>query len=176
MEGKRLSITDLAELLGVHINTIRQWEKQFNIIVPRSKDSQRSRYYTEEEITIFLKIRDLRRENVSIDNIRRYLNRNIEAIEQTENALQIMPFSEVSAVDMRELIADIIIEREKQLKHEFEKGLQRELQKQEERIIETITQKQLEQVQSENQKLMGYIISIREEEKKKGFFEKLFRK
>ena len=33
---KRITITELGELLGVHFNTIRQWEKQFDITVPRA--------------------------------------------------------------------------------------------------------------------------------------------
>ena len=93
---KRITITQLGELLGVHFNTIRQWEKQFDIIVPRSKDTQRSRYYTEKEINIFTKIRDLRQENMSIDNIKRYLNRDLDLIEQEETAIQSLPFSEVT--------------------------------------------------------------------------------
>lgn len=175
MGDKRLTITELAELLEVHFNTIRQWEKQFDIVVPRSKDTQRSRYYTEKEINIFTKIRDLRLENMSIDNIKRYLNRDLEAIEQEENAIQALPFSEVSAADVKELIANIILEREQQLKDEFKKELQDELEKQEIRIIEQVTKKQLEQLQTENEKLINYISESRYKENK-GFFGRLFKK
>ena len=174
MEEKRFSITELAEMLEVHINTIRQWEKQFNIVVPRSKDNQRSRYYTDSEIVIFSKIRDLRQENVSIDNIRRYLNRDMDAIEQEEKALQAMPFSEVNTIDMKELIAGIIIEREEKLKSEFKEELKEELEKQEARIIDKVTEKQFEQIKAENNRLMDYITSLREEDKKKGFLGRLF--
>lgn len=174
MDEKRLTITELGEILGVHFNTIRQWEKQFDIVVPRSKDTQRSRYYTEKEIEIFKKVRDLRQENMSIDNIKRYLDRSLEVVEQEENALQALPFSEVTAADIRGLIADIIIEREQQLKEDFEKKLQEELEKQESRIIEKVSQRHLEQIQSENEKLINYISEAREE--KKGFFSRLFGK
>lgn len=98
----------------------------------------------------------------------------MEAIEQEEKALQVMPFSEVNALDMKELIADIIVEREERLKDEFKKALQEELEKQEARIIEQVTQKQLEQIKAENNKLMEYIAITREEDKKKGFFGRLF--
>ena len=120
---KRITITELGELLGVHFNTIRQWEKQFDITVPRAKDAQRSRYYTEREISIFSKIRDLRQENMSIDNIKRYFNRDLDLIEQEETAIQSLPFSEVTAADIKELVANIIIEREKLLKEEYEKEI-----------------------------------------------------
>lgn len=168
MENKRLSITELGELLEVHFNTIRQWEKQFDIIVPRSKDAQRSRYYTEKEIDIFIKIRDLRRENMSIDNIKRLLNRDLNYIEQEEQALQSLPLSEVSTVDMKELIVNIIIDREQQLKEEFKKEIQEELQaefeKREKNIIDQVTQKHLEQIKSENNRLIKYIEETREQE------------
>lgn len=176
MDEKRLTITELSELLGIHINTIRQWEKQFEITVPRAKDVQRSRYYTESEITLFTKIKNLRQENMSIDNIKRVLNRDLESMEQEENAIQALPLSEISAADVKELIANIIIEREQQLKDEFKKELQEELEKQENRIIEQITQKQLEQIQSENERLMDHILEIREQDKKRGFFSRIFNK
>lgn len=175
MDEKRLTITELSDLLGVHFNTIRQWEKQFDIIVPRSKDAQRSRYYTEKEISIFTKIRDLRQENMSIDNIKRYLNRDLEYIEQEENAVQALPLSEVSAADVKELIANIIIEREQLLKDEFKRELQEELEKREIRIIEEVTKKQLEQIQSENEKLKNYITESRNKDNK-GFFSRIFKK
>lgn len=176
---KRITITELGELLGVHFNTIRQWEKQFDIIVPRSKDTQRSRYYTEKEILIFTKIRNLRQENMSIENIKRYLNRDVDLIEQEENAIQALPFSEISAADIKDLIANIIIERENQLKDDFKKELKEELEKQEDRIIEKVTKKQLEQIQSENEKLINYIEESRNkerEERNTGFFSRLFKK
>ena len=176
---KRITITELGELLGVHFNTIRQWEKQFDITVPRAKDAQRSRYYTEREISIFSKIRDLRQENMSIENIKRYLNRDIDLIEQEENAIQALPFSEISAADIKDLIANIIIERENQLKDDFKKELKEELEKQEDRIIEKVTKKQLEQIQSENEKLINYIEESRNkerEERNTGFFSRLFKK
>lgn len=172
---KRLSITELSKLLGVHYNTIRQWEKQLDIVVPRSKDSQRSRYYTEKEIAIFTKIRDLRQQNVSIDNIRRYLNRDLEAIEQEGQAIQVLPLSEVSAADMKELFASIIIEREQQLKEEFKIEIQKALEEQEQRIIEQITEKHLEQIKSENDRLINYIEETRQQ-KKKGIFGWFMRK
>lgn len=175
MDEKRLTITELSDLLGVHFNTIRQWEKQFDIIVPRSKDAQRSRYYTEKEISIFTKIRDLRQENMSIDNIKRYLNRDLEYIEQEENAVQALPLSEVSAADVKELIANIIIEREQLLKDEFKRELQEELEKREIMIIEEVTKKQLEQIQSENEKLKNYITESRNKDNK-GFFSRIFKK
>ena len=176
---KRITITQLGELLGVHFNTIRQWEKQFDIIVPRSKDTQRSRYYTEKEINIFTKIRDLRQENMSIDNIKRYLNRDLDLIEQEGNAIEALPFSEVSAADVKELIANIVLEREQQLKEEFREEIKEELEKQEERIIEQVSKKHLEQIKSENEKLINYIEESRDkerEEKNTGFFSRLFKK
>ncbi|HDR5039236.1 TPA: hypothetical protein QCR75_005693, partial [Bacillus anthracis] len=62
----------------------------------------------------------------------------------------------------------------KELQEQFKIQLQEELQKQEDRIIKKVTQKQLEQIQSENNKLMDYIAVTREEEKKKGFFNRIF--
>lgn len=167
MGNEDLTIKELAEQLGVHFNTLRQWEKELEIVVPRSKDSQRSRYYTKKEIDIFTKVRDLRRENVSMDNIRKYLNRDISAIEQEEMALAALPISEISAAEIQNLLADIIIKREKELKEEFKEELQEELNKQESRIIEELTQNHLEQIKAENNRLIKYIEETREQPEKK---------
>ena len=169
MSDRKLSITELADLLGIHFNTIRKWEKEFEITVPRSKDANRSRYYTKQEILIFTKIRHLRQENMSIDNIRVYLNRDLASIEQEENAIVALPISELSTNEIKNLIADIIVEREKNLKEEFKRELKEELTKQEDSIIEKITSKQLEQIQVENKKLISYIEKSRVEDKRTGF-------
>lgn len=173
-EENNKTIAELSSTLEIHENTLRQWEKLFEIPVPRAKDSQRSRYYTSIEVNIFTKIRNLRRERMSIDNIRRVLGRNLEFIEQNETAIQNLPISEISTSDIQNLIAGIIVEREMQLKEEFKKEIKEELEKQEIRIFESITQKQLEQVQTENEKLLKYIIELRDKDKKGlfGWFKK----
>lgn len=187
-EEKRISITDLSELLNVHINTLRQWEKQFGIVVPRSKDSQRSRYYTENEINVFTKIRDMRNENISIDNIKRVLNKDIDVMEQEEQAMAVMPFSELNMEDIKDMLLSTVKD---ELKKEFEGVLKEQLQQQKEELQEQFKRdlenqsemqsvkletKIREQISSENQKLIDYIAATREEDKKKGFFSKLFRK
>lgn len=176
MDDVRFSITELADQLGVHFNTVRKWEKEFDIVVPRSQNANRSRYYTEKEIDIFTKIKELREENMSIDNIKRYLNRDLGFIEQEESAIAALPLSEVSTIDIKNLIADIIVEREELLKEEFKKQIQEELEKQKDTIIEQVTQKQLEQIQAENNKLINYIEKTRQEESKKSIWDRLFKK
>lgn len=170
MEEKRLSITQIAELLDVHFNTIRQWEKQFKIIVPRSKDKQRSRYYTDNEINLFTKIRDLRDENVSIENIQRLLSRDIDLMEQEQTAIEAMPFSEISITDIKDLISNVIVQREEELKKEFEKKL-------DEKLAEGFEKQEIkirEQIAAENQRLIDYIESKREE--KKSVWSRIFGK
>ena len=106
---------------------------------------------------------------MSIDNIKRLLNRDLDAIEQEEQAIQSLPLSEVSTSEMKDLIINIILDREQQLKEEFRKEIQEELEKREQSIIEQVTSKHLEQIQSENDRLIKYIEGTRGKEKKSIF-------
>lgn len=81
-------------------------------------------------------------------------------------------------VGIEEIISDISkqvsITIKEELRTEIRKELQEELEKQKDLIIDQITQKHLQQIQSENNKLKDYIMAAREEENKRGFFSRLF--
>jgi len=71
----KLSITELSKLLNVTDHTIRYYEKEFNLQIPR--DSRGRRYYNETLYNTFTKIKQLRDEGVDIKSIRDLLLDNI---------------------------------------------------------------------------------------------------
>lgn len=79
-------------------------------------------------------------------------------------------------IGIEEIIENISKQVTDRIREEIRKEMQEELEKQEKRIIEEVTQKHLEQIQAENNKLIDYIAATREQEKKKGFFNRLFGK
>jgi len=67
----RYSITELSQRLNTTDHTLRYYEKEFNITVP--KDERGRRYYTPELANLMFKIRQMRNEGLQIKAIRKIL-------------------------------------------------------------------------------------------------------
>jgi len=72
---EKLSITELSKLLNVTDHTLRYYEKEFNLQIPR--DSRGRRYYTEDLYNIFLRIKQLRDEGLEIKSIKEILQNTV---------------------------------------------------------------------------------------------------
>lgn len=70
----RYSITELSQRLNTTDHTLRYYEKEFNIDVP--KDNRGRRYYTPELANLMFKIRQMRNEGLQIKAIRKILISN----------------------------------------------------------------------------------------------------
>lgn len=68
---EKYSITELSKLLEVTDHTLRYYEKEFNLPIPR--DSRGRRYYTIDLIDIIKEIRDLRGKGIEIRSIKTML-------------------------------------------------------------------------------------------------------
>ena len=163
---KTYTINELAEKLNLNSQTLRKWEKDFKLKIPRNDMGHR--YYTDRELELFENIKEWKEKGATLKIINNYLGKSNDFKEQNEQALELVTLDKLTGKEIQELLtyklADILHEREQKLKDEFKKELQGELEKQEERIKEKV----IEQIQAENQKLIQYIESRREE--KKGFW------
>ncbi len=74
---ERYTITELSEYLNVTDHTLRYYEKEFNLNIP--KDERGRRYYTTEHANIMFQIKSMRDEGLEIKAIRKIL--------QTENII-----------------------------------------------------------------------------------------
>lgn len=83
------SIKEVAKRLNIPSGTIRQWEKDLQglLIIPRTK--QGARFYTEKEIALLKKIKEMREKNIGKEMIRTLLERHLneEANPPVENAI-----------------------------------------------------------------------------------------
>jgi len=70
----RYTITELSQRLNTTDHTLRYYEKEFNINVP--KDSRGRRYYTPELANLMFKIKQMRSEGLQIKAIRKILISN----------------------------------------------------------------------------------------------------
>jgi len=67
----RYTITELSKRLGVTDHTLRYYEKEFNIQIP--KDSRGRRYYTPETANLMFQIKSMRNDGLEIKAIRKIL-------------------------------------------------------------------------------------------------------
>lgn len=77
------SIKEVSKKVGIPTGTIRQWEKDLNglFFIPRTK--QGARYFTEKEISLLKKIKEMREQNVSKDMIRSLLQKHFSQDSET---------------------------------------------------------------------------------------------
>ncbi|MFC4321485.1 MerR family transcriptional regulator [Litchfieldia salsa] len=76
---KAYSINEVSEMINTPTGTIRQWEKDLNglLIIPRTK--QGARFYTETEIALLQKIKEMRDQKVHKNLIRSLLAKHLES-------------------------------------------------------------------------------------------------
>ncbi len=68
---ERLSISEASEVTGYPPYVLRFYEKEFNLKIPRTDNNQR--YYTEKEIDLMNKIKQLKERGVSNNRIKQEL-------------------------------------------------------------------------------------------------------
>ena len=93
----KFSITELSSLLNVTDHTLRYYEKEFSLPIPR--DSRGRRYYDSSLYDIFVKIKNLRDEGMDIKSIKEFLSNNINTNtllsteDSKENSISISQYS-----------------------------------------------------------------------------------
>ncbi len=82
------SIKEVSRKINIPTGTIRQWEKDLDglLVIPRSK--QGARYFTDTEIALLKKVKELREQNISKIMIRSLLEKHIQLQSEEENAEQ----------------------------------------------------------------------------------------
>jgi DNA-binding transcriptional MerR regulator len=76
--GRRHTISEVSERTGVAVHLLRQWEERFPQLRPRRTRSNR-RYYTEDDIAIVQRIKELlRQEGMTTDGARRRLAQELD--------------------------------------------------------------------------------------------------
>lgn len=79
---KAYSIKEVSKKVNIPTGTIRQWEKDLNglLIIPRTK--QGARFFTDHEISLLKKIKEMREQNVSKEMIRTLLQRHFSEVSE----------------------------------------------------------------------------------------------
>lgn len=171
------SITEVSQMLGISDATLRKYEKDYSLKIPRNELGHR--FYTAKEIEVFQQIVNLKEQGANIHVIKKILSRSDSVQEQKEQALELVTLDKLTGAEFKELMmsqmAKIMINREKELTRHFEEKLDGIKDKLSEEIRKELKNQQ-EQRKLENERLLGYIAATREEENKKSFWDKIFGK
>ena len=80
MEKVRYMISDAAALAGVETHVLRYWEEELDLTIPRNEMGHR--YYTEKDIEVLSKVRDLKEKGLQLKAIRNYLEMRRQQLAQ----------------------------------------------------------------------------------------------
>lgn len=164
-----LSIKQISERTNINDQTLRRWEKDFNLKIPRDTETN-YRYYTEKELKVIENIKSWKEKGLNTSVIKKMLERSNDYRDQEEHALDMVTTDKLTGKEFKEMIA-------LQLKEEFENILETKLREQEEKLTEEITNRVIENVKLENQKLLNYMENQRkEQDNKKSLWSRLFGK
>ena len=83
MENARYMISDAANIVNVESHVLRYWEEELELQIPRNEMGHR--YYTEENIAQFHKIKEWKEQGYQLKAIRMMIHNNGEAIGHEEN-------------------------------------------------------------------------------------------
>ncbi|WP_409305687.1 helix-turn-helix domain-containing protein [Peribacillus sp. SCS-155] len=114
---KTYSIKDVSKRINIPTGTLRQWEKDLKglLVIPRSQ--QGARFYTDKEVAILEKVKEMRAKNLSKDMIRTLLDKHInepsepssETVESyvpTVTSQEIQPVMDSQVIEQTQLIED----------------------------------------------------------------------
>ena len=72
MEKVRYMISDAANLVNVETHVLRYWEEELDLTIPRNEMGHR--YYTDKDLEIFQKIKELKKEGLQLKTIKEKLH------------------------------------------------------------------------------------------------------
>lgn len=160
---EKYTITQISGILETKEPTLRKYEKDYNLKI--SRDELGHRYYTEKELEIFRQIIYLKKQGMNIHGIQNILNKSLDVAEQKEQVMELMTVDKVTITELKDILTkymlQTLLDREEKLVQEFKEELQ------------DVKEKILNQVQSENQKLILYIEEMRKKQQEETLLFKL---
>lgn len=107
------SINEVSKQINIPTGTIRQWERDLQglLNIPRTK--QGARYYTEKEISLLNKIKEMREQDISKGMIRtllkKHMNQDSEPTSETFE-MTVQPIEEVAIQPQKDIQTDNFLE------------------------------------------------------------------
>lgn len=157
--GKIYSIGEVAEMFDRADATIRKYEKDFDINIPRNELGHR--YYTDKEIKVFEQIVKLKEQGANLHVINNLLNRSVDYEEQQEESLELITMDKMTGQEVKQLLdsylSGTIEEKQKELKDKYDK-----------------IENELDEVKEQNEKLIDMIQNMQQKQnKKKSLWDRL---
>jgi DNA-binding transcriptional MerR regulator len=107
------SIREVSKQINIPTGTIRQWEKDLSglLVIPRTQ--QGARYYTEKEIALLNKIKEMREQDISKGMIRSLLEKHLKIDSEPPSEsfeMSVQPSQEISIEPSKDLQTDNMLE------------------------------------------------------------------
>lgn len=113
MDEEFYLIKEAAAKVGVESHVLRYWEDELKMEIHRN--AMGHRYYTEKDIEVLSKVRDLKKKGLQLKAIRNYLEMRREQIENGEkndqaDALHVVAGDNILPEEKEETVSDVLVE------------------------------------------------------------------
>lgn len=95
MENVRYMISDAANIVNVESHVLRYWEEELELQIPRNEMGHR--YYTEENIAQFQKIKEWKEQGYQLKAIRMMIHSNVPAGQKAEICQNTVPGQNIAS-------------------------------------------------------------------------------
>lgn len=96
------SISEVAQRYGVQAQTLRKWEKDFRLIIPR--DGEGNRYYTTEQLEILDYITQLKKEGLTKTPILKALDMSDRYKDHQQQAADLTPLEYLTGEQLKAML------------------------------------------------------------------------
>ncbi|SFQ21310.1 DNA-binding transcriptional regulator, MerR family [Lachnospiraceae bacterium XBB1006] len=129
--NNRYTITEAANILNVHAHTLRYWEEELQLTIPRNELGHR--VYYEEQLDMFRNIKELKEEGYQLNAIRTQVGMEMhDYMNSTSSFKDYTASKEEKMQKFQEMIADAvrlaILENKELIGKELTEGMRDEMQ------------------------------------------------
>jgi len=173
---KDYNVSEVAKEVGIANTTLYSWEKALGITVKRKPDQ--SRYYTDEDIQVYKKIKEYRDKRFSLESIKQALERNNKFLQMEEEALSCLPVEQLTGNELEEVVRDSVESGLKTVVEAFKESMKEQVRNEFKTQFEGLKIEN-ETLKNQNEKILVQLEKLNatiDEEKNKNFLQRLFRK
>jgi DNA-binding transcriptional MerR regulator len=185
---KVYGISEVSDKFNIPVNTLRQWESTLKGILVINRDHAGNRYYTEENLRMIRKIKQMREDGLTFDAIRRRLRQEESdqsdstygSMEQDHQASIEPSSTKLAPDDLRNLIeryaSDLRTALIEEIRREVREEVRQEIKAEFETFLEEIRREMRQSSEATSAVIseVAATLSRQERHKKRSFWSRIF--